>query len=428
MLSLLAAAEHDPASHVLPHKFFTLLPFNFNFGLEQVPILGFPFGGDTVAFTNQMLMMLVAAVLVWLSFRHVARFYAAEQGMSDIPKAPRGVANLLELLLQFIREEVARPVLGHRTDQFAPFLWTLFFFILFCNLLGMIPLAEILYLISGRTIQHVGGTATGNLAVTGALAIVTFFMIHISGIRAAYTGLVDGTYGHHDEGHEHEHAHDHSHAESPLAPGGEEGMEMSSATEEIPPAVDHKRMPANEAAIWAVPLYIWNFAPHVFAPKTHREAPNGGLRIAMVIVYAIIMAFVMRGIFGLLAGDGGALVGTFFGVLLGVIAGFCAGGLSPADLIDAPMWGFLLLLEFLGALIKPFALMIRLFANMVAGHIVLASLLLLIPASMSYFVGVTSAAGCVAISLLELFVAFLQAYIFVFLSTLFIGMAVAPEH
>jgi F-type H+-transporting ATPase subunit a len=96
------------------------------------------------------------------------------------------------------------------------------------------------------------------------------------------------------------------------------------------------------------------------------------------------------------------------------------------------MWGILLVLELVGAVIKPFALMIRLFANMIAGHIVLAALILLIPVSSSLFAMIGVGAPVTVLSLLirvlELFVAFLQAYIFTFLTTLFIASAVAPEH
>ena len=96
------------------------------------------------------------------------------------------------------------------------------------------------------------------------------------------------------------------------------------------------------------------------------------------------------------------------------------------------MWAFLLLLELIGAAIKPFALMIRLFANMIAGHIVLAALILLIPVSAGILhqlgVGVPVLILSLLILVLELFVAFLQAYIFTFLTTLFIASAVAPEH
>ena len=85
-----------------------------------------------------------------------------------------------------------------------------------------------------------------------------------------------------------------------------------------------------------------------------------------------------------------------------------------------------------GALVKPFSLCVRLFANMVAGHLVLGALVSIIPfAAAAYLwgpIGVIVVLGCTALSLLELFVAFLQAYVFSFLTTLFIASAVAPEH
>jgi F-type H+-transporting ATPase subunit a len=130
------------------------------------------------------------------------------------------------------------------------------------------------------------------------------------------------------------------------------------------------------AVLMAIPLYFWNFAPHPFKP-----------------------------------GPGG----------------------NPIMWVpDVLVWALLLLLELVGAVIKPFALMIRLFANMIAGHIVLAALILLIPVTAGIFahIGIGSAVTVLSllISMLELFVAFLQAYIFTFLTTLFIASAVAPEH
>src|SRR6185369_2419075 len=130
------------------------------------------------------------------------------------------------------------------------------------------------------------------------------------------------------------------------------------------------------AVLLAAPLYLWNFAPHPFKP-----APGG----------------------------------------------------SPIGWIaDIPVFLLLLLLELVGALIKPFALMIRLFANMIAGHIVLAVLVGLIPVAAGLVTQIGIGAPVTVLSLLirvlELFVAFLQAYIFTFLATLFIASAVAPEH
>lgn len=95
---------------------------------------------------------------------------------------------------------------------------------------------------------------------------------------------------------------------------------------------------------------------------------------------------------------------------------------------------FLFLLEFLlapielvGMFIKPIALMIRLFANITAGHIIVLSLLGLIFILSSAGVSLVSVPFALFISVLELLVAFLQAFIFTMLSALFIGMAV-EEH
>jgi F-type H+-transporting ATPase subunit a len=92
-------------------------------------------------------------------------------------------------------------------------------------------------------------------------------------------------------------------------------------------------------------------------------------------------------------------------------------------------------IELFGTVIKSFVLAIRLFANMFAGHMVLASILLFIVVVGHHglnllwgVVTVSSVAGVVLLSLLELFVAFLQAYVFVFLTSLFMGMALHPEH
>lgn len=360
-MPLMLTLASDPQSHVMPHSFFPFAKdWNLNFGLDKIPLLNIPLW-QGFYFTNHLLMTLVAAGLCLLVFFWLGSRYRSAAGGE--PAAPKGVANLLEAMLQFVREGVARPVLGHRTDEYIGFLWTLFFFILFCNLLGMVPLDSIVYLVSGRTLQHVGGTATGNLAITGGLAICSFLMIHFAGAREVYRGLIRGSYGQHTHHGEHGewdvHNHDVAIHAAPL--------------DHVP---HHKKMSPATAALVAFPLYVWNFAPHVFAPEPH-AGPTTKLLM---------------------------------------------------HLIDVPMWAFLLLLEFIGALIKPFALMIRLFANMVAGHIVLASILALIFAMGSYVVAGPAVLGSIALSCLELFVAFLQAYIFVFLTTLFIGMSVAPEH
>ena len=94
----------------------------------------------------------------------------------------------------------------------------------------------------------------------------------------------------------------------------------------------------------------------------------------------------------------------------------------------------IMLIEVMGNFIKAFVLAVRLFANMLAGHTVLAVILMFIvlakDAAMFLFWPITAASvlGVVALSLLELFVAFLQAFIFTFLTALFIGSALHPQH
>ncbi len=262
------AAGDDPLGHVLPHTFFT-------------------FGEYTV--TNHIVMLIVSALLLAIFVPIFARKDAL---------VPKGFRNFLEAILMFLREEVARPALGSATDKFMPFLWTMFFLILTANLLGMIPLGMMAAPIDAH-LQHIGGTATGNLAITAGLALCAFVVIHGSGMRAQGVGK------------------------------------------------------------------YWN--------------------------------------------------NFFFG---------------HAPMALAPL---MIPLEIIGALVKPFSLAVRLFANMTAGHIVLAMLVIFAVkgAAMGgagYGITLTAILGGVAIGLLELFVAFLQAYIFTFLTTLFIGAAIHPEH
>src|SRR5690348_10547804 len=178
MQLILAAA--DPMEEVLPHDLFHIA------GLHV---------------TNQMMMAVVAGILMLLIFPKY--FKEAE---SD---APSGVRNFLESILEFLRVEVFRPALKEHTDRFVPFLWTVFFFILFCNLLGQIPIGELITALSGGHAEsHLGATATGNIATTFALAALTFIWIHISGIYQVGRSLIEGTYGHH--GHHEEHSASHA--------------------------------------------------------------------------------------------------------------------------------------------------------------------------------------------------------------------------
>ena len=110
---------------------------------------------------NVVQMILALALLVWLLVS-VARRYAKGTGITT---APKGMQNVIEPLVTFIRDEVARPNLGHKYKKYMPYLLTVFFFILINNVIGLIP-----------------GTAnvTGNIAFTLVLGLISFLVILIS--------------------------------------------------------------------------------------------------------------------------------------------------------------------------------------------------------------------------------------------------------
>lgn len=242
-------------------------------------------GGMTIDLspTKHVVFLLVAAFLVWLTMWLTGR--ALQRQRAQGSGAPKGLANMMEAVVLFVRNDVAIANIGqHRGAAFAPYILTLFWFILYCNLLGLLPF---------------GATPTGNLAVTGALALTALATIEISGMVA-------------------------------LGPKG----------------------------------------------------------------YLKTIAFVPPGTTGVTA------------VLLTLV-------MIPVELI--------------GKIVKPFALTLRLFANMTAGHFVILSLMgiIFIFGHLAFFRWAI-AGGSVAFMLfmyaLELLVAFLQAYIFALLTSVFIGL------
>jgi F-type H+-transporting ATPase subunit a len=96
----------------------------------------------------------------------------------------------------------------------------------------------------------------------------------------------------------------------------------------------------------------------------------------------------------------------------------------------APAWLMPLLypLELLGVFVRPFSLAIRLFANIVAGHMILGTILGLVFIFKNLGVASVSVVACMALSFLELLVAFIQAYVFTFLTALYISLAISSEH
>jgi F-type H+-transporting ATPase subunit a len=222
-----------------------------------------------LSITKNVAMLLINATLLILVFMSVAKGYRKNAG-----KAPSGVQSFFEPIILFVRDEVVKPNIGHHYAKFMPYMLTLFFFILFGNLLGLLPGA---------------GNLTGNIAVTAVLAILTFLITNFKGNKAYWSHIL-------------------------WTPG--------------------------------VPL--------------------------------------------------------------------------PLRFIILPV-------EIVGIFTKPISLMIRLFVAVTAGHIVLLSLICLAFIFESYWVGFGSSLMVLFISLIELLVAGIQAYVFTLFSSLYIGMAIADH-
>jgi len=281
--------KFNPFDHVADSDTFHI------FETAGIEIHGVQYGGIPLKFIILMTVcgIGVAVMLIWLGRK------------MRTGEPPTGkLWNLIESLVFFVRDKIARPALGEKeADDYLPYLTTLFLFIFAMNLIGMVPFLA---------------SPTASIMVTGALALVSFVVIHISGIRT-HGGLLP---------------------------------------------------------------YLKTFIPHI-----HLE--------------------------------GGAALQLFAAVLIVGMA----------------------VLEYLTAFIRVTVLAIRLLANMLAGHTVLFVILFFIamvddprykiPIAqdwMFYIVMPFSVALVAALSLLELFIAGLQAFIFTFLTAVFIGLAKHPPH
>lgn len=148
MIDIAQAGEH-----VLDATSFHL-PLGIHYQLPKV--CGFQL-------TKFMVLELAVAMVMVAVFIPLARRIATGQPVRGY------LANMLEAVLMFLRDEVARPAIGHdEADRFVPYIWTIFFFVLFCNLMGLIPWA---------------GSPTGSLLVTGTLAAMTFLVVIGAGMR-----------------------------------------------------------------------------------------------------------------------------------------------------------------------------------------------------------------------------------------------------
>lgn len=122
-----------------------------------------------LSITKNVAMLLINATLLILVFLAVAKGYKKNQG-----KAPSGIQSFFEPIIIFVRDEVVKPNIGHHYEKFLPYLLTLFFFILFGNLLGLLPGA---------------GNLTGNIAVTVTLAALTFIITNVSGNKGYWSHI-----------------------------------------------------------------------------------------------------------------------------------------------------------------------------------------------------------------------------------------------
>jgi len=116
--------------------------------------------------TRHLVFALIVSSVLLLLFLPMGARYRAGVGRTEAPRG--GLQNALETLVIYIRDEVARPNLGAKTDKFLPYLLTVFFFILGCNLFGLVPF---------------GGSATANITITAVLALFTFFITQLAGTR-----------------------------------------------------------------------------------------------------------------------------------------------------------------------------------------------------------------------------------------------------
>jgi len=250
----------------------------YTFAVHNFTVAGHTFD---MGLTKHIFFMLLAGVVVCILLLGAAR---SHNRASSHHGHPKGFAAGLEAVILYLRNEIYLPVLGgHGGAAYVPFCLTLFFFILLCNLFGLIPY---------------GSTPTGNIAVTATLAICTFVVVEVAGMRALGKGYI-GT------------------------------------------------------------IIYW---PH-------------SLPIAIK---------------------------------------------APLTLIMTPV-------EIIGKFTKPFALTVRLFANMIAGHVIILALIGLI-FMFGWFLAPAAVGMALGIMVLEILVAFIQAFIFSLLAAVFIGQIRAAHH
>ena len=153
-----AAAESPPTEYT------QLIRARQHLDVEIAPVEGEVLLDFSI--TRHLFFAILGALIVALLFIGLARRYRRGIGRET---APKGIfQNMMETLIVFIRDEVAKPTLGDHYHRFLPYLLSVFFFILTLNVLGLVPF---------------GATATSNITITAVLAIFTFFVTQFNGSR-----------------------------------------------------------------------------------------------------------------------------------------------------------------------------------------------------------------------------------------------------
>lgn len=295
--SLFTLAASNPVDHVVNQPYWTVHMFGMDIWVWSAHV------------GNLVLSGILTIGVLWYAASRIATGPQSHGTSRYVTKG--AMAHMIEVMCTYLQKSAIQPLLGDRTARFMPFLMSVFFFILFNNLLGMVPITDMTHLIDKLIGEHkftglLGATATQNIFVTGALALIAALVINVAGIMN---------------------------------------------------------------------LGLGEYLKHLTA-------------------------------------------GTKF----------------PISVLLVPI-------EIVGTMIKPVALAIRLFANMTAGHILLAVLFMFAVMGLGMVqkatvggvvmggsISLISAVAAVAIYFLELFVAFLQAFVFMFLTTVFISMLSHHDH
>lgn len=128
-----------------------------------------------MSITKIVFAILISMVFICWIFISVARTYTKRKG-----KAPKGLQSFLEPIILFIRNDIAKPAIGEKKyEKFMPYLLTLFFFIFLNNLLGLVPFFP------------GGANVTGNIAVTGVLALFTLIITLFSGNKNYWVHIIN---------------------------------------------------------------------------------------------------------------------------------------------------------------------------------------------------------------------------------------------